>query len=357
MDKKSIIEFLKSPRVVKDLAVLEELDGRKTMNKHVFLNNVRRKHRNRQLTITSSVAAAILFLSFSLYHLIQNNDEKVMANVTVVEEKADSVSNGVQLVLSSGDVVSLNKEVDLIEEGSSEIVMNQRDRIVYSDKKNAKSADAQITYNTLIVPKGDIFSITLADGSMVTLNSDSKLIFPTSFNGNCREVILEGEAYFSIAKNKTKPFIVTTGKLKTQVLGTEFNIRSYPDNVQQHVTLVEGKIAVDVANELSEVLAPGDMLSYNTETNQNMIRNVDVSDVTAWLNGSLVFIHEDLKDIVKKLSRRFNVSIRCEMDVPITFYYRSSSDVEVEDVLNAFQMSGRISYTKDSDGVYIIKYR
>lgn len=348
-----MLDFIKSPRVKRDLELLDELEMKEASNKRRFMQTIRKERTNKILMICSTVAAAVVLIFFGSNILMNEEESPVVAeSQELLKVSADTIS-GVRLVLSSGEVVSLGSgEMKNIEDGGTKIAAQNDKGLKYASKKRA--ADS-ITYNTIIVPKGEIYNVTLADGTTVTINSDSKLTFPTTFVGDKREVKLEGEAFFRVKRDVNHPFLVVAGELTTNVLGTEFNVTVYPEMGRQSVTLVSGLVAVDVSSKHSEVLKPGSMLSYELKSGQCEIRDVEVDDVTAWMNGELVFIHENIEDIVRKLSRRFNVSMICDIDSELSFYYRASGVERVEDVLNAFKISGKITYSKNEKGIYIIK--
>lgn len=353
MKRKEMFDFIKSPRVKKDLMLLDKLEERRVANKMRFFGTIRRERERRRVIMWSTVAAAVVLLFTGSHFLTKTEVTPLIATTQEVVEISADTAKGIRLVLSNGEVVSLaSGETKSIEDGGTTIAAQQSKGLKYNSKGNA--ADREV-YNTIIVPKGEIYNVTLADGTTVTINSDSKLTFPTTFGSKKREVKLEGEAFFRVKRDLKRPFLVVAGELTTNVLGTEFNVMAYPETVKQSVTLVSGIVAVNVSTDLSEVLKPGNMLSYDATNGECLIQDVNVEDVTAWMDGSLVFIHENISDIVYKLSRRFNVSMRCEVESELSFYYRSSDVNNVEEVLNAFKISGKITYFKNEEGVYIIK--
>ena len=150
-------------------------------------------------------------------------------------------------------------------------------------------------------------TITLTDGSIITLNSLSELKYPEHFDGNTREVFLAGEAFFNIKHDAKKPFIVHAGKLAVQVLGTSFNINSYTDSLTQ-VTVASGKVGVLMPNyPQASMLLPGEQLSYAQGT--FVQHDVDAEDFSNWQKGTLTFKNERLDVICKRLERWYGVKI------------------------------------------------
>lgn len=159
------------------------------------------------------------------------------------------------------------------------------------------------------VDKGQKATLTLPDGTLVSLNSASKIKYDNSYNRKQRRIILEGEAYFEVAKDKDRPFIVTANNIDVEALGTSFNVKSYSTEGNITVTLVEGKLRV--SNDISETfLKPNERLVYDKRTESFDKKNTyDVSNVAAWRNNELAFYGETLEDIGHVLSRIYNIDI------------------------------------------------
>lgn len=172
------------------------------------------------------------------------------------------------------------------------------------DLRHTTKAEMQ----TLTIPRGKSFKVVLADGTEVWLNAESKLSYPSQFMDNERVVFLEGEAYFKVSRDEKRPFVVNTGELRTHVLGTQFNVKSYADN-PQHITLVEGSVRVNhlSTNEGVE-LKPGQDVCLNPEGNF-VLTEVDTYELTQWKEGYFYFNNVALGDIVKDIGRWYNVDI------------------------------------------------
>jgi ferric-dicitrate binding protein FerR (iron transport regulator) len=178
-------------------------------------------------------------------------------------------------------------------------------RIVYSATASNKE---KVEYHRINVPRNGEFFVQLSDGTKVWVNSDSKLGFKTKFTGKQRVVDLEGEAYFEVAKNPDKPFIVRTSKADVRVLGTQFNVKAYADDDYTYATLNEGKVQVS-KDGINEVLKPNEQLVINNSTAEYSKRKVDASIYSAWTKGRLVFKDERLEDILIALSRWYDISV------------------------------------------------
>lgn len=168
---------------------------------------------------------------------------------------------------------------------------------------------AAVDKHSLTTPRGKDFELILSDGTRVWLNADSKIDYPARFDGKNRVVSLQGEAFFEVAKDKDRPFIVKTRNFETRVLGTRFNVRSYSDN-DSHVTLIDGSVEVRNTRQggVTRTLTPGDdaqmMQDGSIET-----QKVDVDSYVYWKEGFFYFDNVPLVDIMQSLGRWYNVNV------------------------------------------------
>lgn len=151
--------------------------------------------------------------------------------------------------------------------------------------------------------------ITLSDGSKVVLRHGSKLNYPSSFSGNTREVELVGEAYFDIHHDDKKPFIIHTGKIKTTVLGTAFDIAAYPSQKKVVVTVTRGRVKVENDHKNAVILTPNEQVVYDNQTNAGQKNKVEATRTLTWASSDMVFDGVSFKSIAGLLSRRYQVSI------------------------------------------------
>ncbi len=159
---------------------------------------------------------------------------------------------------------------------------------------------------------GRMSTIILGDGTKVKLNAESEIFYPKRFSDNLREVRLIGEAYFEVKHNPEKPFIITTGNLKTKVLGTKFNIRAYSEEEKTTVALESGKVEVEIQNNASVdrvLLKPTEMLVYNKGDQESSKTNFDPDEVLGWKDGILFFKDAGFDEIQEKLERWYGVHV------------------------------------------------
>lgn len=155
----------------------------------------------------------------------------------------------------------------------------------YSNRSAAKQANQSLALSVTGTGYGEMKKLVLADGSQVWLNAASRLSYPAEFNDSCREVYLQGEAFFDIAPESHQPFVVHSGELRTTVLGTSFNVKCYDQLQQAKVTVATGKVAVGTSAATFDVLHANQQLSYDAATGQHITENVTASHLTEWRNG------------------------------------------------------------------------
>lgn len=201
---------------------------------------------------------------------------------------------------------------------------------------------------------------TLSDGTTILLNSCSKVTYPSEFKDSVRVITLIGEAYFSVASDVTKPFIVKTKDLSVRVLGTQFNISAYPSDDRTITTLNSGKIQVDIQAERADsryILKPNQEIVFNKIDKSVLINTVTGKNI-GWKDGSLVFQDDTFNDIVNSIERRFGVTIEYDkqgfLNIPYTLKFVNNESLE--DVLNILQdVVGGFEYKKENSKITLIQ--
>lgn len=207
-----------------------------------------------------------------------------------------------------------------------------------ADFSKIKTTSDEPEMKTISTPRGKDYELVLSDGTVVLLNADSKITFPTRFTGDKRTVKLVGEAYFKVSKNKHRPFIVETGNLYTKVLGTEFNLKAYPHS-DVNVTLIKGSVAVNAEGK-EVMLKPGENAEYS-ENKDIEVTTVDTEGYIQWKDGYFYFDNVPLIDVVRDLGRWYNVNIEIRNNSLMSYRLhfiasRKASIKEFVDNLNEF---------------------
>ncbi|RKR12022.1 FecR family protein [Flavobacterium sp. 90] len=277
----------------------------------------KQRARRKRLRTISWSAAAVLLIFFGLFAgLITSKQEPQFVSISSIEQFAKSTekasfekSKDIKLVLANQEAITVGDSTTIAYDASGNKVNVNNKQI---DQKN--SAEAQ--FNTVLVPYGKRAHLSLADGTLVWLNSGSKLIYPTAFNTKNREVFLEGEGIFDVAHNAEKPFFVrAANNYSVRVLGTLFNVSCYPTDAKVSTALLRGKVKVAYAKKgffssdtLQTILKPG-MIASLDKRNQSIKTTVqNVEPLFSWRKGYYEFSQEKLPLVLDKLTRYYNVS-------------------------------------------------
>ncbi len=208
-------------------------------------------------------------------------------------------SDKAELTLADGSVVTLDSAGNQVIRQGETLVRQQNGQLLYSN-----GAQPAVGFNTLTVPRGGQFQIVLPDGTRVWLNSTSRLRFPTAFNEGRRVVELEGQGYFDVSKDAQKPFIVQTRSANVEVLGTGFDVMAYPDEKTMNTTLVEGAVKVKEVK-----LKPGQQARLEHATGTITVAPADVQQAIAWKTGFFEFDNADIDDILRQAARWYDVDV------------------------------------------------
>lgn len=260
-------------------------------------------------------AAAVILLTFSITIFIIQKDRNNASYTNGVAQVIRPGGNKATLTLSNGTRIVLNDAHNgtIAKQSNINITKTAGNQIVYATAGNGSGVSGeQAAYtlqNTISTPNGGQYELVLPDGTKVTLNAATSLTYPAQFHGAERLVTLNGEAFFEVAKNKKMPFRVTAGNQTVEVLGTHFNINAYKDEAFVKTTLLEGSVKVS-SGENSTVIVPGEQAITNAgQAGQVLKRLVDVDEVTAWKNGFFSFQDDDLRSIMRKVARWYDVKI------------------------------------------------
>lgn len=231
----------------------------------------------------------------------------------------------------------------------------------YAGKNDRESDLQQIAWFETVTPAGSLSKVVLPDHSVVWINAGSSLKYNMDFNKQNREVLLTGEAYFEVAKDSLRPFVVKSGNLDVQVLGTSFNVKAYENEETIDVALVTGKVNILLADNKEEkskniVLEPNRMMRYNKETSQVEMSEVNGASVYAWTNGRIEFDEQSFDRIARDLERKFNVQIRIKSkSLPNEIFTGSfSADQTLDYILREVDVEKKYTW-KQIDNEFIIE--
>ncbi|WP_142785363.1 FecR family protein [Changchengzhania lutea] len=251
-----------------------------------------------------AIAASVVILISISY--VFNKDNAQVNEPIIVNNTIEIGTDKAILTLEDGSDIMLGKGQDYIAGNLN----SNGEELIYNVVSNSK---AEIKYNYLTIPRGGQFHVILSDGTEVWLNSESQLKYPVAFNnGETRQVeLVYGEAYFDVSSSTDHDganFKVNTLVQEVEVLGTEFNIKAYKDETNISTTLVEGNVIVNFEGK-KQNLVPNQQSNLNINTNTISVKNVDVYNETSWKDGIFSFEEKSLKEIMKVLSRWYDVDI------------------------------------------------
>lgn len=335
-------------------------EEKERLKKRITHSIFRYQRLKRRIRIGVGTAASILFIASVGVYFYTDDSTSIEAYVNATSTNvATENSTEVTLILDNNTNINVdedNTNIKYSTTGSRVQIGSQKEVDQVTEKNN------EIVYNTLIVPYGRRSQIELSDGSKVWLNSGSKLVYPVIFKGKNREVYLEGEGIFHVAHNKEHPFIVKAENHEIEVLGTVFNVSNYPEDGSISTTLKSGSVQVNYSGEslfgLKKALkiAPGTQAVYFKNAKRASARKVDVDKYFAWREGVFIFKSDNLKHIMKRLSRYYNVDIVIN-DVVLenqTFSGYLDLKDDVENVVKIIKETTNFEYTKQNENQIII---
>jgi len=295
--------------------------------------------RRRLRTLTSYAAAVVLLIAAGIY--FQEHTKKTLTvrpEMQLSMDVAAPSTNHSVITLSDGQEIYIDsaKAGVVAIEGNVSIRKNSNGSIEYVDSGH----DGPLQYNTLTVPRGSqIASIILSDGSLVVVNAGSKIRYPVSYSRSERGIDITGEAYIEVVKDTRRMFTVTGGGMITEVLGTHFNINTYPDETGMKVTLLEGSVKVSGGTK-HKVIKPGEQTVYERGIMQ-VRTGIDVNQVIAWKNGLFDFQDKHLPEVMRQISRWYDLTVIYEGKIPeIEFFGQMGRNLKLSDVLNVLKDAG-----------------
>ena len=237
----------------------------------------------------------------------------------------------------------------------------------------------ELALNEISIPLGSKSKITLSDGTQVWLNSGSTMKYPGRFKESKRDIFLEGEAYFDVIHDETRPFYVNTSEIHIKVLGTQFNVKSYPDENTVETTLVSGSIEIESRQEGQKQkkqlrLSPNQKATFLKSTSQLTLQDIpnpekqksepigtieidnqiNTEIITSWKDNKLVFNRERFENIATRLERWYNVQIILEDNIVKNFRYTGTFENEtLEQALNALSIASPFEYKIDKNTIII----
>lgn len=351
IDKEKIYQYFSDPksadRFLTDLISEENFKSRSEQISHSFenrntkkllgkINQLKKQRTLRKIYIATGSVAAI-FIALSLY-LLGNMEQNVLHYSASNEIPTHSIVKPT-IIVGNDKYIELDPEKDIVK-SQSEAINN--------------SIETQNSRCKLVVPSGFMYSIELSDGTVVTLNAGSTLQYQERFEGATREVEIQGEGYFKVAK-ADKPFIIKTNLGNIRVYGTEFNLKS--DGVSRIETvLIRGSVGVEITGFDEVMMTPNQMITFDNDHKKMEIRNVNTNNYTQWKDNNFNYNNYSLESVLNDISSWYNVPIQCSETIKglnITFF--SKRDTNIEEIFNIVELGANVKFKKDERGGYRVE--
>lgn len=286
------------------------------------------------------VGVGVLFLIRRAKNQIPKKEATIASNKPIKPGTDTAV-----LTLSDGSTIVLDDAANgtVAKSGNTSIKKLKNGLLTYDENGKSPKIDPNVL-NTISIPRGGKYTVTLPDGTSVFLNSESSLTYPVSFSGDERKVTLKGEAFFDVAKNKDMPFVVHTDEVVVRVLGTQFNVNAYKEDTKVRTTLVEG--AVRLSNQAgTALLVPGQQGIVDKSDANIRKKNVNVNQVIAWKSGYFVFKDDNIEDIMRQIGRWYDVEIEYQGKMSKeTFGGTYSKNKDINELLKGLELTGLIHF-------------
>lgn len=314
--------------------------------------SVRRLNAFRWMAVAASVVLCLGAGALWLWggRAVQQVSPQLAAVIEVGSSKA-------LLITPEGREIALqDSTVQQIELEGGITAVNDGKKVVYSDHSSSgNGGETVLKYNTIRVPKGGEYELLLSDRTKVMLNSETELRFPVSFGKDKRDVFLKGEAFFTVTKDTVRPFIVhVSDRISVKVLGTEFNVKAYPDEIRIEATLNRG--AVSVSNKVdSVVLRPDQQAVYDKAEQKLSTREVVAERYSGWKDGKFSFENATLESIMVRLGRWYDIQVVYQN--PEAKKYHFTGDLEryehFDKALNMLEKATNVRFKIDRNNVIV----
>lgn len=271
------------------------------MKRYAFL---RRQNKWRERIKYAAIFLLPLSLALALWLKAPVQPVELAVQAPVVE------NNKPVLTLAGGERIILTDSLKVSETDGTWVAGENGELVYTKQAEDTMVAPQTLLYNRLEVPRGAEYFLTLADGSKIWLNSETVIRYPVNFTGKKREIYLEGEAFFKVAKDPERPFVVHAAETKVEVLGTEFNVRNYSEELEVATTLVNGSVRLTTEKQNRQViLEPGEQGCIDKTTGKMGVQTVDTYLFTAWKDARFVFRNTRMEDLLNTLSRWYDLTI------------------------------------------------
>lgn len=352
-NKKIYDEFKDGKRLGQKIVESQQINW-KNDYQHFITKRQRTRKNRRMKTIIRYAAILTLPIVAAGIFLLQKNDRQTIVSISEVikpgEHKAVLITGGGERITLSDSTLSP------IQEQNGMIVNVTNNKVSYILPEDSLCTQGSPIFNTLQIPRGGEYFLTLADGTEVWLNAETEIRYPVQFTGDKRVVYLDGEAYFTVAPDKNKPFTVVSTHASVSVLGTQFNFRAYPDERDVQTTLVSGSVIMQSEKYKQQIkLVPGEQGVLEKNSAKLMKQEVNTYLYTAWKDGRFAFRDARLEDLFNILARWYDLSVFYQSpeakDIRFTGDLNKTDDFK--SILKIIEQNERVIFTVNQRTVFI----
>ena len=352
-NKKIYDEFKDGKRLEQKIVESRQINWEKDYQQFITKRQRTRKNRRMKTIIRYAAILTLPIVAASIF-LLQKNDRQAIVSISEVIKPGEHKA---VLITGGGDRITLSDStLSPIQEQNGMIVNVMNNKVFYTLPEDSLCTQESPIFNTLQIPRGGEYFLTLADGTEVWLNAETEIRYPVQFTGNKRVVYLDGEAYFTVAPDKKKPFTVVSTHASVSVLGTQFNFRAYPDERDVQTTLVSGSVIMQSEKYKQQIkLVPGEQGVLEKNSAKLMKQEVNTYLYTAWKDGRFAFRDARLEDLFNILARWYDLSVFYQSpeakDIRFTGDLNKTDDFK--SILKIIEQNERVTFTVNQRTVFI----
>ena len=352
-NKKIYDEFKDGKRLEQKIVESQQINWKNDYQHFITKRQCARKNRRMKTIIRYAAILTLPIVAAGIF-LLQKNDQQAIVSISEVIKPGEHKA---VLITGGGDRITLSDStLSPIQEQNGMIVNVTNNKVSYILPEDSLCTQGSPIFNTLQIPRGGEYFLTLADGTEVWLNAETEIRYPVQFTGDKRVVYLDGEAYFTVAPDKNKPFTVVSTHASVSVLGTQFNFRAYPDERDVQTTLVSGSVIMQSEKYKQQIkLVPGEQGVLEKNSAKLMKQEVNTYLYTAWKDGRFAFRDARLEDLFNILARWYDLSVFYQSpeakDIRFTGDLNKTDDFK--SILKIIEQNERVIFTVNQRTVFI----
>ncbi|MDD2437580.1 MAG: FecR domain-containing protein [Massilibacteroides sp.] len=332
-----LFKYYESEKFGKDAA-----DSWDTVNQQI--KAYEHRHLRKRILYFTSAACILSLIIGSLFYLIDpsKNKGKTFSEITSLIPAQTVSTKEILLVTANEEKLNIENNTNVTYNPDGSILLDSK---TINQKKHQKEK-VEPVYNQIIVPKGKRTKITFADSTCVYINSGTRVIYPSIFANDKREIYVEGEIYLNVKRDEKRPFYVKTKNMNVRVLGTSFNVCAYTEDEESSVVLVSGKVEIETQKKEKVILSPDELFSVQPHGVRK--QKVNASEYVCWTQNMIIFNKEPLDKILIRLSRYYGEPITWDTDLSkMTISGKLDLRDNLEEVMRIISSTAPVAFTHE----------